>query len=434
MGTEKQVKELFILLKTIFKLGAIKKICVVVDSINVDDSSGSKANVALIVNLKEAGYEVKVFHYTQKEIHLTNIECVAIPERKLNGMFLLSRLERLFTRWTGINLNPFLEGIFGFSFTFFNDVASIKKALIKKSDFNPDLIITLSKGASFRPHDALLKLPQLHHKWMAYVHDPYPFHYYPRPYNWIQPGYRQKENFFREVSEKAKFSAFPSLLLQKWMGSYFENFLKTGVVIPHQLARYEIQNTTFPDYFDVSKFNLLHAGNLMKQRSPEGLIQGFQLFLINNPEAKENARLLLIGNASYHKEMLTAYQKNIPELYVCLSNKPFDEVQFLQYHASVNIILESKSEISPFLPGKFPHCVEANKPIMALGPYYSETRRLLGADYPYWSEVDDVENIAKKIEALYEIWIENKENLKLDIDNLRQYLGTEQLKIVLESL
>jgi hypothetical protein len=171
----------------------------------------------------------------------------------------------------------------------------------------------------------------------------------------------------------------------------------------------------------------------MKQRSPEGLIQGFQLFLKNNPEAKENACLYLIGSSSYHEKMLTTYQKNIPELFVCLNNKPFDEVQFLQDNASVNIILESKSEISPFLPGKFPHCVEANKPILALGPYYSETRRLLGADYPYWSEVDDVENIAKLIGKLYFNYIDEKENTLNRLD-LESYLSIAYLKNQIDSL
>jgi glycosyltransferase involved in cell wall biosynthesis len=326
-----------------------------------------------------------------------------------------------------------MEGFFGFSFTFFNDVASIKKALLKESDFNPDLIITLSKGASFRPHYALLKLPQLHHKWMAYVHDPYPFHFYPQPYNWVQPGYKQKELFFKEVSVKAKYAAFPSLLLQEWMGSYFPNFLNTGVVIPHQNAHFEVVSFDVTCYFDATKFNLLHAGNLMKQRSPEGLIQGFQLFLKNNPDAKENARLLLIGSASYYEEMLTSYQKKIPELYICLNNKPFDEVQFLQNNATVNIILESKSEISPFLPGKFPHCVEANKPILALGPYYSETRRLLGADYPYWSEVNDVENIAMQIDKLHLFWQKDAKMVLNRID-LKEYISIDYLKRVIDQL
>jgi len=414
-------------------LGAIKKILVIVDSIAINDSSGSKANVALILNLNEAGFEVMVYHYTQKEIHLPDIKCVAIPEKKVNAMYILSRMQRLFTRWTGINLNPPLEGYFGFSFTFFNDTSSIVKALKKETVFEPDLVLTLSKGASFRPHYALLKVPKWHSKWMAYIHDPYPFHFYPRPYNWIQPGYKQKEQFFRAVSEKAKYAAFPSLLLKEWMGSYFPNFLQKGVVIPHQNANFEVKAFDVTSYFDTTKFNLLHAGNLMKQRSPEGLIQGFQLFLKNNPAATSNARLLLIGSASYHEEMLIAYQKNIPELFVCLNNKPFDEVLFLQNNTNVNVILESKSEISPFLPGKFPHCIEANKPIIALGPYYSETRRLLGADYPYWSEVDDVENISKLIGKLYLLWQQNAKMILNRID-LNEYISIDYLKRVVDQL
>ncbi|HEY9220455.1 MAG TPA: UDP-glycosyltransferase [Lutibacter sp.] len=415
-------------------MGVVKKILVIVDSIDVNDSSGSKANVALILNLKEAGFEVKVYHYTQKEIDLPDIQCVSIPEHKGNVFYLLSRLERLFTRWTGINLNPMLEGLFGFSFTFFNDTASMVKALKKETVFEPDLVLTLSKGASFRPHYAVLKLPQWHSKWMAYVHDPYPFHYYPRPYIWIQPGYKHKEQFFREVSEKAKFSAFPSLLLQEWMGSYFEIFLKTGVIIPHQNAKYEVQNKVFPAYFDPSKFNLLHAGNLMKQRSPEGLIKGFNLFLKQYPEAQKDARLLLLGNASYHTQLLESAQKNCSEIYIHNGNVAFDEVYFMQQNVSVNIILESKSEISPFLPGKFPHCVAANKPILALGPYYSEIRRLLGNDYPYWTEVDDVENIAGIIEKLYQLWKQNGNKLLLNRSDLISYLSADYLMEMLNNL
>ncbi|MHB1147225.1 MAG: glycosyltransferase family protein [Lutibacter sp.] len=411
-----------------------KKILVVVDSIDVNDSSGSKANVAMILNLREVGFEVKVYHYTQKEIVLPEIQYVSIPERKGNLFYLLSRLERLFTRWTGINLNPFLEGYFGFSFTFFNDTASIVKALKKETSFKPDLVMTLSKGASFRPHYALLKLPQWHSKWMAYVHDPYPFHYYPRPYNWIQPGYKQKEQFFKEVSEKAAYSAFPSLLLKEWMGSYFPNFLQTGVVIPHQNAKYEVQDRLYPAYFDPLKFNMLHAGNLMKERLPNGLIEGFKLFLKQNPLAKKNARLYLIGNASYHKELLQRSVREISQLFVKSENETFESVYLMQQAASVNVILESKSEISPFLPGKFPHCIAANKPILLLAPYYSETRRLLGDAYLYVSEVDEIVKIAKNIELLYQLWLTNSEEFKLNRLDLEEYVSISYLKNVIEEL
>lgn len=409
------------------------KILVVVDSINIEDSSGSKANVALIHNLSEANFEVLVFHYTRKNIQLNNINTVAIPEIKFGILYFLSRFQRVLNRNLKINFGPFIERKLGFSFTFFNDTKSISKA-IKNQNFQPDLVLTLSKGASFRPHYAVLKLPNLHDKWVAYIHDPYPFHYYPRPYNWVEPGFDKKELFFREVSEKAKFSAFPSQLLKEWMSSYFTDFKNSGVIIPHQNATYEIQNNTLPSYLDISKFNLLHAGNLMKERSPEGLIEGFKMFLEKNPEAKKNARLILLGNAFDHTLMLEVYQKQIDELYVHNGNKPFDEVYFVQKNVAINVILESKSEISPFLPAKFPHCIEANKAILSLAPYYSETRKLLGQDYEFWAEVDDIEKIAALIEKLYQLWKQNSDSLHLNRNDLNQYVSANYLKEVILNL
>ncbi|MBF4492874.1 glycosyltransferase [Flavobacterium sp. MR2016-29] len=408
----------------------VKKILVVVDSINIEDSSGSKANVALINNLDEAGFEVLVYHYTRKDIQLKNIKTFSVPEIKSSFNYFLSRFFRVVNRNFKINFTPFFEKRFGFSFTFFNDVQSIIKAL-KKQSFEPDLVLTLSKGASFRPHYAVLKLPHLHDKWMAYVHDPFPFHYYPRPYNWIEPGYDKKEIFFREISEKAKYSAFPSQLLKEWMSSYFSNFEKTGIIIPHQNAKYEIQNNNFPTYFNAAKFNILHAGNLMKQRPPKGLLEGFNTFLKKNPEARSNSSLILLGNAGDHTEVLDFFQKEIPELYAYNGNKTFDEVFLIQKNASVNVILESKSEVSPFLPAKFAHCVEANKVILSLAPYYSETRRLLGNDYPYWSEVDQAEKIAEIIEDLYQLWKKNPLSLNLNRRDLEDYLSSDYLKKVI---
>ncbi|NRT15139.1 hypothetical protein HNP99_001486 [Flavobacterium sp. 28A] len=406
------------------------RILVVVDSINIEDSSGSKANVAFIQNLIAGGFEVLVYHYTLKNIQLPSIATYAIPEIKYSPLYFLSRMQRVIQRNFKVNMAPFLEGLFGFSFTFFNDTKSIVKAL-KKCDFIPDLILTLSKGASFRPHYAVLQLPQFHGKWMAYVHDPYPFHFYPRPYNWIETSYKKKEKFFTKVSEKAQYSAFPSLLLKEWMGSYYPNFLKTGVLIPHQNAKQEIQDIILPEYFDLRKFTVLHAGNLMKQRSPLGLLEGFKLFLKQNPAAIQDSKLILLGNAFYHSDMLASYDKDNSEMYIYDRNIPFDTVYTLQQKVTVNVILESKSEISPFLPAKFPHCVEANKAILSLAPYYSETKRLLGNDYPYWAEVDDVNKIAGIFSVMYQLWKQNPDQLLLNRKDLVEYLSVANLQKII---
>lgn len=415
----------------------ISKILVVVDSINIEDSSGSKANVAIINNLAESGFELVVYHYTRKNIQLKGIDCRAIKEKKRSFYYFLSRTQRVFQRQTKILMHTFLENAFGFSFTFFNDTNSISTAL-KNQNFNPDLVLTLSKGSSFRSHYAVLQLPQFHDKWMAYVHDPYPFHFYPKPYTWFEPGHGKKEKFFREVSEKAKYSAFPSLLLKEWMGTHLPNFLKTGVVIPHQNSKYDSEfselNGVMPSYFDASKFNVLHAGNLLAQRSPVGLVEGFRLFLNQHPEARKESQLTLLGPASFHSQILEGYKKDNPELYIHNGNVAFDIVYQLQKKVSVNVILEAKSEISPFLPGKFPHCVEANKTILSLAPFHSETKRLLGEEYPFWSEMDDVNKIAELLGDLYVSWKKNPDNLLLNRMDLRDYLSVDYLKKVIDSL
>lgn len=461
------------------------KILVVVDSININDSSGSKANVALIKNLTQAGFEVKVYHYTQKNIDLQGVVCVSIPEKKWSLLFVLSRLQRVFTRITGIHIHRFLEEVFGFSFTFFNDTDSIVSALKKENSFNPDLVLTLSKAASFRPHYAVLQLPNWHQKWMAYVHDPYPFHFYPRPYTWVEQGHRQKERFFQKVSEKAQYAAFPSLLLKDWIGSFFPEFLAKGLVIPHQLSKnsgdemfnfhsefeecqseptecqtestecktepvecqtkpvecqsepVECQSEPVEDflsYFNSNSFTLLHAGNLLKQRNPLFLIQAFKLFLEKNPDAKETAQLVLVGPAGYHEKEIEAEKTQNENMVFINKNVPFNKVQAMQQKASVTVILEAKSEISPFLPGKFPHCIEANKPILLLGPFYSETRRLLGHEYPYWAELDEVEKITEIIEILYQQWKQNPDDLILNRSDLYDYLSEDYLKKIIIGL
>jgi len=413
----------------------IKRIVFIAESINTDDSSCTKCNVALIKNLRAIGHEIIVYHYTRYKVdEINDVDCRPIKEITFSVNYLLSRLQRVLARNFNIKVHTFFEKLFGFSFTFFNDVNSIKRIIPEVMKLNPDLVFTVSKGTSFRPHYALLSFPEIHSKWVANIHDPYPFHFNPRPYNWVEPGYAIKEKFFLALSEKARYASFPSQLLLEWMGSYFPNFLKTGIVIPHQNANHDIQNVILPDFLDEAKFNLLHAGNLMKQRSPAGLIGGYKLFLENNPSAKVDSKLLLLGPAAYHSILLEDYQNSTPQLLVKNENVAFEIIYKLQQHVSVNIILESKSEISPFLPGKFPHCIEANKMLLLLAPYYSETRRLLGNDYEFWSEVDEVEKIASLIEKLYKMWQNDANSLDLNRQDLLDYCSSKQLKKVIDIL
>lgn len=412
----------------------LRKILIVVESIDVEDSSGSKANVALIQNLQKAGFEILVHHYTRREIQIPKIKCVAIKEKRRSGLFLLSRLERYVRYLFKISLSKPLEKVFGFSFTLFNDRNSIIAALKKEVDFKSDLILTLSKGGSFRPHHALLRMPELHHKWMAYIHDPYPAHLYPRPFAWVEAGYHQKWKFIWDVSEKATYSAFPSKLLMDWMGSYYPGFLKSGLIIPHQVTEISTKDIDLPEYFNPLHFNLLHAGTLLEPRNPKVLVEAFNKFLENYPEAKIHSKLIFLGGENVFSAWLKNEAEQIREVEVSETYVPFIQVFKMQQHAAVNIILEAKSEISPFLPGKFPHCVQADKPILLLGPNYSESKRLLGETYPYWAEIDDLEKIRCCIENLYLKWKRSPDDFRLNRADLINYLSVPYLKEVLDKI
>jgi hypothetical protein len=404
------------------------KILVVVESINVEDSSGSKVNVALIRNLAKAGFSLKVYHYSHQEILLNSIETHLIKENKRSIWYFLSRLQRTIQVLFKININTRIENFLGFSLAHTSDCLSIANAIKRDKNFVPDLVLTLSKGASFRPHRALLKLPNLHSKWMAYIHDPYPFHFYPKEYSWFDIAFKDKEKFIIDVFKSAKFIAYPSQYLMEWMEDLSEVSKGKGVVIPHQIGEQLVQNSPL-SFFDKDQFSILHAGNLLKQRNPKYLILGFLNFLENNSHLKRNTKLYLIGPCEFHKNLLNSYE-NHPNI-IIQSGMDYSSVQYLENNVSVNIILEAISKSSPFLPGKFPNLIIANKPILVLGPSKSETRRLLGFNYPYYAAADDVIKIENLISDLYSKWSTNKKDFNLNRTDLVEYCSENYLKSVI---
>jgi hypothetical protein len=400
------------------------KILVITESIDVNDSSASKGRVALIQNLHRAGFSLKVYHYTRKNKKLNGIECVEIPEQKFTIWYVLSKLQLLISRITSFNPNPWVEKQLGFSFTHFNDTYSIKKALLKETDFEPDWVLTLSKAGSFRPHKALLGIPKWHNRWLAYVHDPYPMHCYPRPYDWVEPGHKQKRNFFMQVAEKSKKVVYPSKLLAEWMESYYPPLKEKSIIIPHQILTQEECNENLPSFFRVDKFSLIHAGSTMKQRDPRSFVNGFIQFLEENTDAKEKSQLIFIGHVhESHLDFLKQTEKKHKQLVIHDEYMDFSIVSKLQQLATMNVILESNASISPFLPGKFPHAIQSNKHILHIGPHMSETVRLLGNDYPYHIENKLEREITQCIGVAFDNWKKDPDNFLLNRQDLVDYLS-----------
>jgi hypothetical protein len=254
---------------------------------------------------------------------------------------------------------------------------------------------------------------------------------YPRPYDWAEPGSLQKRAFFLGVYAKAKRIVYPSQLLAEWMESYYPSDMSKRLIIPHQIGdNLNVEDNDviqLPGFFDSKKFTILHAGSLMKQRPPFVLIKAFNLFLANNENAKVNAQLIFIGRAfeGHKAEMQSLLNKNITNYD---SYMPFETVFELQKRASINVVIEANTWLSPFLPGKIPHLVIADKPILHIGPTQSETIRILGKHHELHvpNHIDELQLLAKKLASVYESWNACK-NLSLDRPDLGEYLTSIDL-------
>ena len=247
-------------------------------------------------------------------------------------------------------------------------------------------------------------------------------------------GAKQKHQFFKSVADSCKFAGFPSWLLAEHMSVFYPELKPKQVVIPHQYSsELTVDKTDFPNFFKKDKFSLVHTGNLIGGRSPEGLLKGFELFLIDNPEAQKEAYLYLVGPHSNYKELILSY--NHLKTCIASSSIPYKKASGLQRVASVNVILEaSKTNFSPFLPAKMAHAVYFNKPILVLSPLDSEVRRLFGAQYAYQTEADNSIEISKKISLLYKQWKKNSQELKLNLPNLQEYFSSTYLALKIKKI
>lgn len=403
-----------------------------VDSLDVNSASGARANMAIVQNLSQS-FNLTVLHGSESDLSLSLINAIKVKELKWNWRYVLSRTVRLLRRYVGLNVNSFFEKRVGFSFTFLSLSYSFQKALNSLNLSHFHLVLTLSQGERFVPHHAVLNAPCIHEKWLAYIHDPYPMACYPLNYAFTGPGTEQKKRFMQDVFHHASVLSFPSLLLSQWMGKFYEFESNKVEIIPHQNSQSLCLNSLIAEnkFFNQEKFNLLHAGSLLDQRNPIPLIEGFLEFMNDNLEFRDQCQLFFIGPISpTFSQKINDLKSNNVKFF---SSKKFDLTFNLQKKASVNIIIEANNEdISPFLPAKFSQCIAANKPILYLGPRNSEVIRLLGLEYKFSAQVDDVKKIKAVIGELFNDWKRKKEfGFNQELIN---YLGSEHLKKIIESI
>ena len=184
-----------------------------------------------------------------------------------------------------------------------------------------------------------------------------------------------------------------------------------------------------------SKFSLTHIGSLFDQRNPTLLWNVLSELIEEFPEFKANFQLVLVGNvsadikASMDSAKLTSFLKIVGSV-------THNEAIMYQRKTQVLLLIEANTtEASYIIPGKLFEYINANRPILALGPKQSDIPSILkdtqtGRYFDYENETA----LKTHILELFENYKTNSLSVaSKDIERFSRKNCTKQLAEVLNS-
>lgn len=396
----------------------MKNILVVCESLRINETSSGIVSSTFIELLHQCKYKITVITENSFDYPIN-----WLPKDVIVKKFEIPKTEKSF-----IDKIPKLRAIpvylKGFSKSFENKKKQYKIEIEKELlQSKYDFIYALGSGNTFAPHFALAEM-KLSIPFYVNIHDPFPMHLYPVPYkkskDWINSIVEKK---IRIVLEKAKGISFPSQFLMEDMAKTFPIINKKGFVVPHIGTSLDNlpEQVTDDIILDSSKINLLHAGTLLGPRNPKYLLQAVSEINSENSSFFNDVELIFIGKVD-------------KKLQSIIDNSNLGNAKFIthrvSYKKSIDLINESNalfvieaiSNFSPFMPGKVADIAFAEKPIISLSPKKSEVRRLLGENYPYQSELDNVTQIKTILLKFYNDCL-NSEIDKTLMLNLKDYVS-----------
>jgi glycosyltransferase involved in cell wall biosynthesis len=208
-------------------------------------------------------------------------------------------------------------------------------------------------------------------KWIANWND---------PVNGIWPAPYQKYNsiffsfyfsfVFKTLLRSSDINSFPSAALLEHFNEELGINRVKAIVIPHirlpGLAFSEIVTKN-------NQFELCHAGNLSKERSPEHLFQALCKIKENFPSVPITFTILGVISDNV-RELIHKYHLEETIQYL----QPIGYYKTLQYlnKCDLLVLIEANLENGIFLPSKLSDYAQVNVPILALSPSRGEVATL----------------------------------------------------------
>ncbi len=396
-------------------------ILVIAESLRINSTSSGIVSSTTIKLLSDAGFDVDVLTENNFDYNVNwlpkNVNVIKL-DVKLSTPNFFDRIPKV---------KAYHSYIYGYNKQANDIIQSYKRSifdLTSKKKYN--FIYLLGSGNSFYPY-LIFPCKEINIPYIANIHDPYPNHLYPEPYkkkvNFI---YKKQEKAFKKVLEGAYKITFPSKYLLDHMANTFTAIKDKGIVVPHIGTR--LKNLQYTDSDDLvtlpqDKINIIHAGNLLGPRNPLYLIKAIQE--LNQESSIYESEVLFTFFGTFNKEHKELIKNtNISNIKFNQNRVSYKKSCELMAQADANLVIEAIADFSPFLPGKVADIAFSDKSIIALTPKKSEVNRVLGANYPYTSTLDDVHEIKKVLKNFINDFKLNKID-KVFGENLKKYVSIE---------
>lgn len=290
-----------------------------------------------------------------------------------------------------------------------------------------DTIITTGPPHSL--HLIGMKLKAKHNlKWIADFRDP-----------WTAIGYHRALNLTKSTSQLHK-------KLELQVLNTADHIITTSNATKYL---YEPQTTkpmtAITNGFDTQKpknqtldkrFTITHIGALHPDRNPTFLWTVLSQILNENLEFKTDFELVLVGEVSPEVRQ-SLYEYGLDSVLKCVGVVAHSEAVRFQFQTQVLLLIEANTEAASYIiPGKLFEYLNANRPILAIGPKTSDISGVLedtltGAYFDY----TDVTALKTHIISLYKAYKSNQLIVTpRNIDKFSRYHCTKQLSEVLNSL
>jgi hypothetical protein len=283
-------------------------------------------------------------------------------------------------------------------------------SILKDEKF--DFVFCYGAGHDFYSHIAMTKL-RVAIPWVANYHDPYPGSLFPPPYNsYTKVISSKQERAHNKILERATYLSFPCIRLQDWIIKDSETLSKKSFILPHAACELPNLQHLAGDHnvtLSKEKFSVLHTGTLLSARNPIHLIKSFIKFLDSDEKKRIQSELIFIGNV--HPKIKEEFKVTLPNNIRIVTNRlSYTRCLELSFDATILLIIEAKSSISPFFPGKLADYLWLRKPILALSPEISTTRDMIGSEF-----CSSLENEDRILDLLNSFWIQWESNsLRVD--------------------